>query len=143
MVDKDTGSVDQHSSEQNSSVAAKLMKKERLIKFISILFASPAYDINGNLVILLPAELAGEAMEMVSSKSPTSEQGRGIGDNIEIMDDDISKERNYINRASRFPYLSHTLITYMLHDNYHSGYGYQDGFIKYFFHYSYPSPNSD
>ena len=70
---------------------------------------------------LHPAELSDEANEVVFSAAKIGEQARLIGDNIEAFASDISQERNYISRSSRFPFLSHTVITYLLQAHYHSG----------------------
>ena len=37
-----------------------------------------------------------------------------------MLADDISKERSYLSKASKFPFLSTTLLTYVLYTNYHS-----------------------
>ena len=44
-----------------------------------------------------------------------------ISDSIAVLADDIKKERNYLSRASSFPFLSNTLIIYALQAHYHSG----------------------
>ena len=44
-----------------------------------------------------------------------------MSNSIQILAEDISKERNYLSRASAFPFLSSTLITFALQAHYHSG----------------------
>ena len=84
-------------------------------------FARPYYDRNGELSSLLPADITDEAMELLSSSSSTSEQARTFSNGIEVLADDISKEKSYLSRASKFPFLSQTLISYALHAHYHTG----------------------
>ena len=75
----------------------------------------------GDLVSLVPAEFVDEARELLTSSSSTSEQARTLSDGIEVLADDISRERSYLSKASKFPFLSNTLITYALQAHYHSG----------------------
>ena len=43
-----------------------------------------------------------------------------VNDGIRVLADDISQERNYISRASKFPFLSNTLLTYALQSHFYS-----------------------
>ena len=105
-----------------SSANTKIVEKnEKLIAFSSILFSLPSYDRSGNLTGLVPGDITDEASELLLSSTSTSEQARSFGDGIEALADDISKEKNYLSRAAEFPYLSQTLITYVLQAHYHSG----------------------
>ena len=97
------------------------VKNERLLAFLAILFSKPHYDRKGDLSSLVPAEIADEARELLTSSSSTSEQARTLSDGIEVLADDISRERSYLSRASKFPFLSNTLITYALQAHFHSG----------------------
>ena len=83
--------------------------------------ARPYYDRNGELSSLLPVHITDKAMELLSSSSSTSEQARTFSDGIEVLADDISREKSYLSRASKFPFLSQTLITYALQAHYHTG----------------------
>ena len=108
-------------SEKDSHDSKVIEKNERLLAFTAILFSKPTYNKDGDLKTLHPAELSDEANEVVLSTAKIGEQARLIGDNIEAFASDISQERNYISRSSRFPFLSHTVITYLLQAHYHSG----------------------
>ena len=44
-----------------------------------------------------------------------------ISNNMQVLSYDIAKERNYLSRASTFPFLSNMLVTYALQAHYHSG----------------------
>ena len=49
------------------------------------------------------------------------EQARLTADNIAAKVDEIGTERSYISRYNRFPFLSHTLISYMFQSHFHNG----------------------
>ena len=104
-----------------STDASSNAKNEKLQAFFSILFAKPLFDRKNELVSLIPASLTDEIKEIVTSSSSTSEQARELSDSIEALADDISRERCYLSRAAKFPFLSTTLITYILQAHYHSG----------------------
>jgi len=101
-------------SKASSKDAQLVEKNERFSSFNAVLFAMPIYDKNGELRSLLSADLSNEASEIISSTASTSEQARLLGDTLEAFTDDISRERNYISRATKFPFLSHTMLTYLL-----------------------------
>ena len=43
-----------------------------------------------------------------------------VNEGIRVLSDDISRERNYISQATKFPFLSNTLLTYALQSHFHS-----------------------
>ena len=95
-------------------------KEWKLQAFISILFAIPFFDRKNELVSLIPSIITDEIKEIITSSSSTSEQARELSDSIETLADDVSRERCYLSRAAKFPFLSTTLITYILQAHYHS-----------------------
>ena len=97
-------------------------KNERVIAFYSILFAKAQYDQHGKVSAMLLAELSDDALELFSSSSSTSEQSRILHDSLDALSHEIPAERNYLSRATRFPFLSATVLSYMLHPNFHNGY---------------------
>ena len=44
-----------------------------------------------------------------------------MAENISSFVEDVSKERGYLSRATRFPFLSQTLVTYLLQAHVHIG----------------------
>ena len=105
----------------NASEGSSSTKNEKLQVFFSILFAKPLFDRKNELVSLIPSIITDEIKEIISSSSSTSEQSRELSDSIEALADDVSRERCYLSRAAKFPFLSTTLITYILQAHYHSG----------------------
>ena len=105
----------------NTSEGSSSTKNEKLQVFFSILFAKPLFDRKNELVSLIPSIITDEIKEIISSSSSTSEQSRELSDSIEALADDVSRERCYLSRAAKFPFLSTTLITYILQAHYHSG----------------------
>ena len=97
------------------------IQNERLTAFLQILFAKPDYSRNGELLSLVPATLSDDLQEILDSTAKISEQSRMVNDSIQVLAEDISKERNYLSRASEFPFLSSTLITYCIQAHYHRG----------------------
>ena len=99
---------------------AKLIEKnERLIAFLSIFFSRPEYDRSGNINALTPAQLTDEALELLASHSSTADQARALYDGLDALAADISRERTYLSRAADMPYLSQTVLTYMLQTHFH------------------------
>ena len=70
---------------------------------------------------MMPATMTDEAMEIMGSSEKIAEQARLTADNITAKVDEIGIERSYISRYTRFPFLSHTLISYMLQSHFHNG----------------------
>ena len=93
---------------------------DRLATFFSILFASASDDQQGEFQ-LSPAIISDEVQEIMTSSSSTSDQARLIGQGIEVLADDISKEKNYLSRFGNFPFLTSTVLTYILQAHFHSG----------------------
>ena len=108
-------------SKTSSKDTQLVEKNERFLSFNAVLFARPVYNKNGELRSLLSGDLSDEATEIISSTAATAEQARLLGDNLEAFAEDISRERNYISRATKFPFLSHTTLTYLLQSHFHSG----------------------
>ena len=103
-----------------SSSSEGSIANERLTAFLQILFAVPQYGRGGELLSLEPAELSDDIQEILTSSSKSSEQARMVNDGIRVLSDDISRERSYLSRASKFPFLSNTLLTYALQAHFHS-----------------------
>ena len=98
----------------------KSIMNERLIAFLQILFAKPNYDRNGDILSLIPAVISDDLDKVLVLTSKVSEQARLVSDNMKVLADDISKERTYLSRATNFPFLSSTVITYAIQAHYHS-----------------------
>ena len=105
-------------SSQDSKVVEK---NEKLMAFLSVMYAHPTYDRTGSITALSPAILTNEAMELLSSSSSTADTSRNLTDGLEALAYDISRERSYISRATDFPFLSQTLLTYFLQGYCHTG----------------------
>ena len=75
-------------------------KHENLIAFLSIIFSKPSYNRCGDLESLILAEITDEASELLGSSSSTSEQSGFVGDGIEALAEDVSKEKSYLSRAA-------------------------------------------
>ena len=65
--------------------------------------------------------MSDEAMEIMGFSEKIAKQVRLTADNITAKVDEIGTERSYISRYTRFPCLSHTLISYMLQLHFHNG----------------------
>ena len=65
--------------------------------------------------------MSDEAMEIMGSSEKIAEQARLTADNITARLDKIGTERSYISRSTRFPFLSHTLISCMLQSHFYNG----------------------
>ena len=89
--------------------------------FLSVMYTHPTYDRTGSLTALSPAILTNEAMELLTSSSSTADTSRNLTDGLEALAYDISRERSYISRATDFPFLSQTLLTYFLQGYCHTG----------------------
>ena len=83
--------------------------------------SKPHYNRNGDLASLVPADISDEVQELLTFPLTTSKQARTLINIIEVLVDNISKERSYLSRASNFPYLSSMLITCALQAHYYSG----------------------
>ena len=83
--------------------------------------SSPHYNRNGDLVSLVPADISDKVQELLTFPLTTSKQARTLINVIEVLVDNISKERSYLSRASKFPYLSSMIISYALQAHYYSG----------------------
>ena len=91
-------------------------KNGNLLSFLQIIFCR-----EGNGDEMMPATMTDEAMEIMGSSEKIAEQARLTADNITAKVDEIGIERSYISRYTRFPFLSHTLISYMLQSHFHNG----------------------
>ena len=105
------------SYKSSTSEDVKIVNKNgNLLSFLQILFCR-----EGNGDEIMPATMTDEAMEIMGSSEKNSEQARLTADNITAKVDEIGTERSYISRYTRFPFLSHTLISYMLQSHFHNG----------------------
>ena len=95
-------------------------KNERLIAFLQILFSRPEYDRSGNISSLLPGQLTDEALELLATNSSTADQARALADALDALANEVSRERTYLSRAADFPYMSQTVLTYMLQTHFHT-----------------------
>ena len=89
--------------------------------FLQIILPKPNYDRNGDLLLLVPASLSDDLQEIIDYTEKTSEQERMLSNTIQVLAKDISKERNYLSRASKFLSLSSTLIIFALQAIYRIG----------------------
>ena len=110
---KTMGSVNASSSEGS-------ITNERLTAFLQILFVKPNYDRNGEVLSLTPAVLSDNLQEVLTTTTKVTEQARMISDSMKVLAEEISQERNYLSRASQFPFLSTTLISYAIQTHYHT-----------------------
>ena len=95
----------------SSSDDVKVVNKNgNLISFFQIFFCG-----EGSGDEMIPAKISDKAMEIMGSSEEIADQARLTADNITANVDEIGTERSYISRYTRFPFLSHTLISYMLH----------------------------
>ena len=100
---------------QASSLDTKTSKKnDKLLNFLAVLYAKPAYDRNGTIISLTPADISDEAKELLTTATSTAEQARSLADALFAHADEIRMERNYVSRSSNFPFLSLTALTYFL-----------------------------
>ena len=67
-----------------------------------------------------PGTMRDKVMEVITSSDKIAEQTRLATDNIATLKEDISSERSYTSRVTTFPFLSHTLITYILQSYFHN-----------------------
>ena len=104
----------------SASTLESSVQNERLADFLQILFAKPSYDSNGELSKLIPATLSDDLQEVITATPKTSEQTQIISDSIEVLADNVKKERNYLSRASSYPFLSNDLIIYAIQAQYYS-----------------------
>ena len=70
---------------------------------------------------MIPTKMSDEAMEVMGSSEKIAEQARLTADDITTKVDEIGTERSYISIYTRFPFLFHTLISYMLQSHLHNG----------------------
>ena len=85
-------------------------------RFFKILFCR-----EGSGEYLIPGTMNDDAMEIIVSSDKITEQARLTVDSITALNDEISNERSYILRYTRFLFLSYTCITYMLQTHFHNG----------------------
>ena len=105
------------SVKSSSSIDTKVMEKNTLLlSFFHILFCR-----EGSGEDLIPGTMSDEAMEIIVSSDKIAEQAMLTADNITALIDEIGNERSYISRYNRFPFLSHTCITYVLQAHFHNG----------------------
>ena len=96
-------------------------KNERLVAFMSILLSTPNYDRAGKLISMTPAHISDEAMEILTANASLSEQARSLSDSLTSLARDTAEEMQYLSRFTNLPYLSQTVLSYILQANYHSG----------------------
>ena len=97
-------------------------KNERLIAFLSILFSMPNYDRTGKLISMHPASLSDAAMEILSLNSSLAEQSRNLRNGLDALSKETAREPQYLSRFAKIPFLSQTILTYILQANYHTGF---------------------
>ena len=88
---------------------------------MSILLSTPEYDRTGKLTGMTPAEISDEAMEVLTSSSSLSEQARSLFDCLNSLAIETAEEMQYLSRFTKLPYLSQTVLSYILQANFHSG----------------------
>ena len=94
---------------------------ERLAVFLGLVFAHPVRDADGKMTSLTLAVFTDEVKEVFGSVTKAAEQARTMAENMSTFAEDVSKERGYISRAARFPFLSQILVTYLLQAHVHMG----------------------
>ena len=103
----------------NTNSSKELVANDRLIAFLQILFAKPNYDRYGELLSLGPAVISDNLQEILSATTKTSVQSRMISDSLRVLAEDISHEKSYLSRASKFPFLTNTVLSYAIQAHYH------------------------
>lgn len=102
LGDKTIVSLAERTTSTSSTSSSANVKNERLSALLAILSSKPLFDRKGDLASLIPAVLTNEIQEIISSSASTSEQARALSDSIEALADDVSRERSYLSRASKF-----------------------------------------
>ena len=92
---------------------------ERLAVFLGLIFAHPGLNIDGKTTSISPVVFIDEVKEVFGSVTKAAEQARTMVENMSSFVEDVSKERGYLSRAARFPFLSQTLVTYLLQAHVH------------------------
>ena len=92
----------------------KLIKKMNGLSPFFHFFSRPEYDRSGNIATLTPGQLTDEALELLATHSSTADQARALYDGLDALTIDISREFTHLSRTADLPYLSQTVITYML-----------------------------
>ena len=87
---------------------------ERLVVFLGLVFHHPVLGADGTMMSLSPAVFTDEVREVFGTVTKAVEQARTMAENMSSFAEDVSKERGYLSRAARFPFLSQTLTTYLL-----------------------------
>ena len=57
--------------------------------------------------------------EVYESDSSTTDQARIIGENLTAFSVELSEEKTYFPRCTRYPFLPQTLLTYLMRINLH------------------------
>ena len=96
-------------------------KNEHLIAFLSILFSMPNYDRTGKLTSMHPASLSDDAMEILSSTASLAEQARNLKNGLDALSKETAREPQYLSRFAKIPFLSQTVLSYILQANFHTG----------------------
>ena len=106
----------------NSATESKVSQKnERLIAFLSIMFSMPNYDRTGKLTSMHPATLSDDAMEILASTASLAEQARNLKNGLDALSRETAREPQYLSRFAKIPFLSQTVLTYILQANFHTG----------------------
>ena len=114
-VDGGNGSI-----KSTPSGASKEKKaSDRLTVFMGLLFASPVLDSNGEVVGYIPTKLMDNMKEVFESVSSTTDQTRMIGENLTNFSVEVSEEKAYLPRCTRYPFLPLTFLTYLMYINLH------------------------
>ena len=103
----------------NTNTSEEAVANDRLIAFLQIMFAKPNYDRNGELLSLGPAVISDDLQEILSATTKTSVQSRMMSDSLRVLAEDISQEDSYLSRASKFPFLTNTVLSYAIQAHYH------------------------
>ena len=114
-VDGGNGSI-----KSTPSVASKEKEaSDRLTVFMGLLFAAPTKDVHGAIIGYVPATLTDNVKEVFESVSSTMDQARMIGENLTAFSVEVSEEKSYLPRCTRYPFLPLTLLIYLMHINLH------------------------
>ena len=81
---------------------------------MAILLSTPNYDWCGKLTTMTLI------MEILTSSASLAEQARSLFDCLNSLAKDTAEEIQYFSRFNNIPYLSQTVLSYILQANYHS-----------------------
>ena len=103
----------------STEISKERKANEWLAVFLGLVFAHPVLNVDGKMTSLSPAVFTDEVKEVFGSVMKAAEQVRTMAESMSSFAEDVSKERGYLSCAARFPFLSQTLVTYLLQAHVH------------------------